>query len=195
MAEAKKASSKKSKPIADVARPNTSAPSASARPVIVTNRPILKDPMVIDKDDPPAKDDSAANTVTVKVVPATENKPAEDAKPAESKELTKTPVPPADDTPRSGFNDEEPAKPAADAAEQEAAEAAQAEHDTAIQKLVDSKQYFLPINTVEKRKSKRFVALGIILSVVLALAWADIALDAGLIQINGVKPLTHFFSN
>jgi hypothetical protein len=39
------------------------------------------------------------------------------------------------------------------------------------------------------------VALGVVLAIVLALAWADIALDAGLIQINGVKPVTHFFSN
>jgi len=71
----------------------------------------------------------------------------------------------------------------------------QTEHEAAVQKLIDNKQYFLPINSVEKRKTKRFVALGILLSLVLAVAWVDIALDAGIIQLNGVKPVTHFFSN
>jgi hypothetical protein len=71
----------------------------------------------------------------------------------------------------------------------------QAEHDAAIQKLVDSKKYFLPINAVEKRRSKRFVAVGVLLSLLLLAAWADIAADAGLISVPGVKPVTHFFSN
>jgi hypothetical protein len=87
-------------------------------------------------------------------------------------------------------------KPADKVAEEQAkAEEEKKKKEEAVQKLVDSKQYFLPINSVEKRKSKRFVALGIILAVLLAVAWADIALDAGLIQINGIKPVTHFFSN
>jgi hypothetical protein len=37
--------------------------------------------------------------------------------------------------------------------------------------------------------------LGILLVVVLAVAWVDIALDAGLVEIGNVKPMTHFFSN
>jgi hypothetical protein len=80
-------------------------------------------------------------------------------------------------------------------AEINAAAEAQAKHDEAIQKLVESKQFFLPINAVEKRKTKRFIALGVVCSLLLLLAWADIALDAGLVQIPGVKPVTHFFSN
>ncbi|HVX24486.1 MAG TPA: hypothetical protein VG992_04065, partial [Candidatus Saccharimonadales bacterium] len=77
-----------------------------------------------------------------------------------------------------------------------AAEAAkQAEHDAAMQKLVDSKQYFLPINAVEKRKSKHFVIFGVFLALVLAAAWVDIALDAGIITISHIKPVTHLFSN
>lgn len=80
--------------------------------------------------------------------------------------------------------------------EAEAAEAEkQAAHDAEIQKLADDKKYFLPINTVEKRKTKRFVILGIVLSIILAVAWVDVALDAGLIHLGGIKPVTHFFSN
>lgn len=79
--------------------------------------------------------------------------------------------------------------------ELEAAEIArQEQHDTEMQKLVDSKKYFLPVNAVERRRSKRFIALGILLSLFLAAAWLDIALDANLVKINGIEPVTHFFS-
>ena len=47
MSEAKK---KTAKPIADVSHPGKSAPSSTSKPVIVTNRPILKDPMMVDED-------------------------------------------------------------------------------------------------------------------------------------------------
>ena len=36
--------------------------------------------------------------------------------------------------------------------------------------------------------AKRIVILGVLLAVLLALAWVDIALDAGLVNVNGVKP-------
>src|SRR5690348_15469367 len=34
------------KKVFDVAKPGKSAPSSSAKPIIITNRPVLKDPMV-----------------------------------------------------------------------------------------------------------------------------------------------------
>jgi hypothetical protein len=61
--------------------------------------------------------------------------------------------------------------------------------------LVASGEYFLPISTVEKRRSRNFVASGVILSVLLLVLWVDIALDAGIIDLGGLKPLTHFFSS
>ncbi|HEX5744210.1 MAG TPA: hypothetical protein VFX84_02050 [Candidatus Saccharimonadales bacterium] len=78
------------------------------------------------------------------------------------------------------------AKPKADA---------EAEEDPKIRKLVESKRYFLPINAVEHRRSARFATMGVILALILAAAWVNIALDAGLIHIDGVKPVTHLFSN
>ena len=50
MAAAKKPTSTSTdKKIFDVAKPGKSAPTASSKPIIITNRPILKDPMVVDK--------------------------------------------------------------------------------------------------------------------------------------------------
>lgn len=199
MAETKKPAAK---PIIDIAHPGKSAPSATSKPVIVTNRAILKDPMMADQgnQEPDLPDKEAAPTLA----PSRSGRP--NLKPtAVASEDTSATEPSSDPTP-------EPAKlsPAEDAATADDDEAtaagqteqqlaaedeAHAKHEAEIQKLIDAKQYFLPINAVEKRRSKRVVLLGVIVSLLLALAWADIALDAGLIQINGVKPATHFFSN
>ncbi len=73
--------------------------------------------------------------------------------------------------------------------------AKQAKHRAAIEKLVESKQYYLSINSVEKRRSRRFVALGVIFSLLLIAAWVDIALDAGLTSNAANLPHTHFFDN
>lgn len=63
-----------------------------------------------------------------------------------------------------------------------------------IQKLIDDQIYFLPINTIEKRRAKRFMLVWIGAGLLLGAAWIDIALDAGLIHSTVVKPLTYFFS-
>lgn len=154
----------------DVVSDDKTAPDTSAKPIIVTNRPIMKDPMVTEK---PAEKRAVNKPKPAKTIVTPDLKP--------SVELPK---------------EEKPAPKAVDPEVTEKAEAAeQAEHDATVQKLVDGKQYFLPINAVEKRKSRRFILLGVVLSLVLAVAWVDVALDAGLIHISGLKPATHFFSN
>ncbi|MGC1176773.1 MAG: hypothetical protein WA843_01775 [Candidatus Saccharimonadales bacterium] len=256
MSEPKKPAPKR---IIDVAHPGKSSPALTSKPVLVTNRPILKDPMVVDESEPGDAAAGALQKVTVKTAASgTTIKPI-GPPPLEKADKT----PPANDdlsdeikrskepTPDLASTDEDALEPSSDATAQtddadsagskdekatqskplkkdadgkkpaaaeatntekspsatqknaagqiqkklEAEDAAQSAHAITIQKLVDSKQYFLPINAVEKRRSKRFVSLGILLSIILALAWADIALDAGLIHVSSVKPLTHFFSN
>ena len=68
------------------------------------------------------------------------------------------------------------------------------EHSLKVAQLVNDGTYFLPINSLEKRRAKRSAFIGIVLVIVLGLAWGTIALDAGIIAIDGVKPVTHFFS-
>ena len=288
-----------SKAIMDVAHPGKSAPSANSKSVITGNRPLLKDPMMVDgtasqndksadsslasvsnksvaqpltapllDNDKQAKTDSpeaaspsedptsaAEPAETASSEPATTDEkgadepselsdsispdPSPEAQVATETEAVETPEKPAnndaatvpdndsvDDQPKADKPEPEtPTKPdqpdqppsdETDGAESKPAEAdtgeatsqskekaKQAEAETnqeaqrqaAIDKLADSKKYYLPINAVEKRRSRRFVILGIILSLLLIVAWADIALDAGLIHVNGIKPVTHFFSN
>lgn len=227
--------------IADVAHPGKTPPSDTSKPIIITNRPVLKDPMVVEDnaadkvavtvakphvskvltpDKPVATtqtDDSAApeeaasgsaepenskkpaKPVTPKApeAPAEEEKsiaeaaPKTDDQPATDTETAA----PAEETTEATPDDDTPKTPQPAPADLQAETAKRAEHEAAIQKLVESKQFYLPINSVEKRRTKRVMLLGVVLSIVLAAAWLDIALDAGLVQLGGLKSVTQFFGN
>lgn len=62
-----------------------------------------------------------------------------------------------------------------------------------IEALVLSKRFFLPIKSQEKRNN-RLVLIGVVICILLAIAWVDVALDSGLINNNYHLPHTHFFS-
>lgn len=63
------------------------------------------------------------------------------------------------------------------------------------EKIIDSKQYYLPINSVERhRRSLDRTIFILMLVLVLALVWLDIVMDAGILKIGGIQPLTHFFA-
>lgn len=74
-----------------------------------------------------------------------------------------------------------------------AAEAIAKEREAEVEKIIESQQFFLPINAVERRKTKRHLLVALLIMVVLGIAWADLALDAGILQIDGVKAPTDFF--
>jgi hypothetical protein len=147
--------------------------------------PATEHQLPAEEAEPPAAADPMPDTATQVSEDATSNN---DSVPVSAELPGADPVP-AEDQSIEGS----PKNAAAKKAEAEAAE--QARHDAALQELVDSKQYALPINTVERRQTKRFVLLGIGLSVLLILIWLDIALDAGIFKLGGLKPVTHFFSN
>lgn len=240
MAESKKAASKR---IIDVQHADKAPAQDNSKPVIVTNRPILQDPMVVDKttEEEPVAKTTGGTTIqplTAPEVPGTKSKskteePAEaSGKPEQNQEAeqaqTEEPAPQVDETktlaeldaeaknkvskPEPAPQENEPAeseddKKADDAADssvgqktddqvtqdEELEAAEQARKDEELQKLAESKKYFLPINTVEKRRCKQVVIAGVVLSLILIVAWLDIALDAGLIQLGGVKAVTNFF--
>lgn len=195
----------------DIDKPGKSAPSATSKPVIVSNRPLLKDPMVVDENTASKTEESEkeelAHATGPKVKPlgapikgdddGTENKADQAAEDKGSAPEPKTE--PQEEAPAGDNSQPTESQPAAGKETQPKSDdtkaAEQVRHDADTQKLIDSGKYELPINSVEKRKTKRFVVLGVLLAILLTLAWIDIAADAGLIQINGVKPVTHFFSN
>lgn len=206
MAEAKKSEVKGD--IFDVAKPGTSAPSSSAKPIIVTNRPVLQDPMMVADDNKP----EAANPTPV-VSPSTKKKieplhpaadtalemktepqpaPASAAEPNTNETVTPTPKANIDlntEPSESETTAGDKKKPETDEALQKKA----AERAAELETLTESRKYYLPINQIEKRKNKRYAILGACFIVLLGVAWADVALDAGLITIPGITAPTHLF--
>lgn len=209
--------------LTDVAKPGKSSPSPTSRPVIVTHRPILKDPMVNHEDESPKPDKptlkapskraAELESLSIPKLPVEtedapdesttqhEDMPSKESAPAPKKEAdtTASEVADKDDAKVDTPDDAVPtppldAKAARPDDEDEVALAAQEKHVANVQKLIETKKYFLPINSVEKRRAKHTLILGIGVSILLLLAWANIALDAGLITIDGVEPVTHFFS-
>lgn len=249
---------KKPYTIIDINHPGKSAANASGVPVIVSNRPVLKDPMVVDNsDEEPAtgetvlkrtkkinvkplgdEDDEVAtkpeehdSTKTIAEIAVEADAKAVDKKsksqpdetskdkPGKSESAKEDEVPvddvnePADSKPEA--EPEEP-EPEADEstenddvltgeldegdkklgdADPKAAEAARkaAEKQLALDKLAAAGTYELPINAVEKRRVKRFAIIIVAVLILLCAAWVDLALDAQLIQINGVNAPTDFF--
>ena len=79
------------------------------------------------------------------------------------------------------------------AKQQAEAEAQAAQHAAEIAQLIKEEKYALPINTKEKRKL-RFIIIGGIVAILLAVVWLDVALDTGIISNSFNLPHTHFFS-
>jgi len=196
--------------------PPASDTTTETKPVAKPSTAIKLKPLEEPKEVAPEAEDKVSESESIPVKTAGSAKPDEgpktladikkpEAKSEEApapKEEAESDSKPAEKSPETGAesaqtdnNEESDAGKPVDPAAAEAEEAKRAKHDAEIQKLADSKQYYLPINAVEKRKTKRFIALGVLLSLLLVVFWVDVALDAGLIHLSGIKPLTHFFSN
>ncbi len=231
--------------IFDVAKPGVLTPAtATARPVIITNRAVMQDPMMVAKPqsdladkDPTARAQNMSPKMVIKpfsgraqdtdtdgvlepgetaiIHPAAE--PSEDSKVTESS--ADTPATESDRQPavaETGKTQEDlaahsdaAATPSTadstaassdeptevdlneDTAKMEAEAKAQDELDT----LVEQKKYFLPINAISLRRSKHVSIFGVLLIILLAVVWLDIAMDAGFITVPGLHALTHLFHN
>ena len=210
MSEEKKPTSKPKK-IIDVAHPGDSAPSPNSKSVIITHRPTIQDPMMNaaekpadteDSTEPAAPSDVAHSAHTV-LQPLTAPEPAEESEPEVEAE-PKTEEPKPAEKPETDAKPPEASGTGTDAklgtkdiqteAQMAASDDAETKRQADLQVLVDSKKYYLPINTLETKRTKQFVLVGVLLSLILIIAWADIALDAGLIHIGNLKAVTHFFN-
>lgn len=244
--KADKPAAKSAPKVFDVAHPGKSKPSATSRPIIVSNRPILQDPMVsstIPSDVASAEDKPSPATVKVTIKPletaeepkaektdrsdktiaelaaeaengatkSTDTAPKkEDDKPAEadpkaSETAESTPEADAKSSEASKPDDEasttetksddtQPTEDSKDAKQTAELEAAAKKREE-INGLVESRDYFLPINAVERHRSKVVAIFGLVLILALGALLVDLLLDVGFIRLGGVHSLTHFFSS
>jgi hypothetical protein len=199
----------------DIAKPGRSglATSATTKPVIISNRPVMQDPMMV-SDAPKDTEPSTAPVLkpTKKVVIKPLHDDIEPDAAAEPAPIVQTPqlvtadiitpivkkpeLPePEEDEPEAPAEKVTAPVAALSADEQSEADAQKAAARVSrLEKLIEDEQYFLPINTVEERRSRRLAILGAILIIVLSLAWYDSALDAGLVPNTYNLPHTSFFS-
>lgn len=200
----------------DVTSPDKAAADSTSRPLIVGNRPLLQDPMMVVpeapgdnlKTAPPLKPEisrPAPSKVLIQPI-IDETSDGAAGEPTDAGSTAKVTRSPSviDPSPQSAGKpvsappaaELEPAATGKTPDEEVAAkDEAELKHAADLENLVESKQYFLPINAVEHRRSRRSALAGILLVVVLAMALADIALDAGLVSFGHIQPLTHFFHN
>lgn len=166
---------------------------ASKQKIIITKRAVIKAPTgpIEDTSAEPQAVSVAISRPSLDMVPTASKKimPLEsslkpDALPDEALENQPTTKPVSEST------DTDVVEPKEDPKNEDA------EIDTSqqVNDLIASGSYFLPINTLEKKRAKRAAVLGVIVIIILAGAWFNIALDAGLIKVGGVKSVTHFFS-
>ena len=207
MAEAD--SKKDPKKLMDVSKPGKTAPSTTAKPVIVGHKPLLQqDPMVNPSG---AEDKEEINTEAshaAKVIePPTEAEQAPQTDEAEQTEAVETPTEPEkteEQTPAL-----EPAKETEPAEDNSAvvdavAEQANAKKKTdelsqeekkkqeAVAKLIEEKTYFVPIKIASRKRNAR--ATIFILIVLLLLVGVYLAADAGIISLPFKLPI-HIIPN
>jgi len=244
---------KKVSTITDIKSPGQTKPSATARPIVVSDRPMVaNDPMMVTDngseqvpaaDEPKtapivsrtaktlqpmhdaeelATDESAPTPeaeTQAEVAAATEastddNAPAPGkkdvvtAKPDGAESEAPTPAAPAaEDTAESApaeatpaaetpaaDDDTQPADAAQNDDEAAAEDAAAREREAEMQKLIDSRQFFVPVNAVEQKRSIRTSIWLTLLVIVLAVVLVDFMLDANVILLLTKLPHTHFFT-
>jgi hypothetical protein len=203
--------------IVDIQPPKDVAAEASGRPLVVTNRPVLTDPMV--KSDADAGSDVAAVPMartgkTIKPLDSVEDtseketslasepgspsgapktEPAAAEAPSESEVApsAETPAPTdIEDTKGDGPDLTRDAEAEATAAETKAEEARLAREEE-LEGLIASGKYFVPINAAARKRTRIYVVLFLVCAVLAAVVLLDLALDMGVIKSS--LPHTNFF--
>lgn len=176
----------------DVAKPGKTAATATSRPVIVGHGSTLKkDPMVNSSED--EKEDTEKVPVRshgpVTIQPLNEITGQDDESKTEEpndSDISDTKAPPensdaaAVDALANEANDKKEAQKENDEAAKRALE---------LEKIIESKQYFVPVGEAKRRRSNQRILMVILLLLVLSISGINFAADAGMLSI-GVDPLT-----
>lgn len=205
---------KRENKVFDIAKPSSTPADATSKSIIVNHGPVMRDPTLVEQSpettnstEPVLKVsheltlEPSADTISSLTDQHAESSPitVKIDSPSVSEEPQIAPKPEVIPTPE--IQEVKPAekseaemsdldKQKNDEQEKQAAE----ERAVIIDDIVSSGKYFLPINMIEKKKNQRMAVYGVILCLLLAVAWVDVALDAGLIGNNLNIPHTHFFA-
>lgn len=162
-------------------------------------KPIIPEPPVPPvekKADIKPPEPKPAPTVVADIVKPEASNPV--AKP----ELTPAPATPTEPEPDASEHDNDTTENASDdqlAPNQALDEAKRKEEEAKAarlaeqEKIIASKQYYLPIKNVAARRGLARSLIILFFVLILAVVWFDVVLDAGILHIGGLQPVTHFF--
>lgn len=190
--------------ITDIKGPDKVAPATTSRPLLVTNRPVITDPMMV-KTSEPADVSVSAETVnrTIKVIKpmalqgsedASSSEPIEALPPSSSDQVADSKPPSLDQEP-AGVNEPDQRDTEAEAERTKTALAeAEASRQEELDALIASGKYVVPVGAVQRRRSRVYVTVLCLVGVLLAALLFDVLLDAGIIKLSWSIPHTHFFT-
>ena len=184
----------------DVMKPGATTPESTGRPIIVTNRPIMQDPMVKEAD---TSDDKAAEETTPKgtvssgsskvIAPLGSQEKTDEATPAaetdetsddsdkpEVEAISSIPTP-EEEQAQAAVVDAVVASAGSNQSPEQQEQIAQDERHQRVQKLVESKKYVVPIGQVSRKKLHQQLFLLVGLAVVVFGAY--LAADMGYIPL------------
>lgn len=165
-------------PISDGAtKEATPEPAASEEPKVELTAAASK-AAVTDIPKPEAAEETP-KTTAAKPTKETEEAADEDATPEE---------------PGTDKADKKDGKASAETQKAIAEAAAAAKRDHELEALIDSKQFYVPVNAVARKREVKHSALMTIAVLLLALILIDLMLDSGLILLAERIPHTHFFT-
>lgn len=161
----------------DVSEPGKTPAGATSRPIIVSKGAAIKDPMMAESPKtavepalPPSATKKSLQPLSAE--PETTQATAADAAPSKSTPAD-TATEPTVEAPLDDIESTDESKHAA-------ADKADVERNQAVEKLITSKQYFVPIGAVAQRRNSRNTAL--LAVVLLLIVGAVLAIDAELIE-------------
>jgi len=203
--------------IFDISKPGKTAAEPSSKPIIVSNKPALQDPMVKEKIDDflaqdldePKKPEKKPETSEekpkiaaekVKIEPIKETEKTDEEKeatketPQEDKETPKDKKEPKETNDQKGvvgaIVDQASEKRKAEIEDQDTKK-----REKEISRLVESKKYFVPIGEKKRKRKTRHLLLLLVFVLIASVMTVDLLLDAKLIEINSIKPFTNFIKN
>lgn len=162
--------------MADIEEPGQTPATATSRPLIISKGSIIKDPMVhAEENQPEPPAEIAPPSVNKKVIEPLAA-PETETKVDEPKEPEVSPVETPDMDPEAELDPTDPKVNDKEFAEME-------KRQTAVDTLVKSKKYFVPIGAVAKRKAGR-QGVATIIILIIAVVAVVAAIDAELLAVN-----------
>jgi len=192
--------------IADIKGPGKVLPPATARPIIVGNNPTVPNDPMMTPGGTEKKDEVPTNTLSHMTksiepvsIPEVQSPKSAEVSPTEP-DSTEQPAEPGSDTAElpaavveeSAEEDIDPE--AAQTAAEAAVVEAKAKRDAELEAIIESGKYAVPIDAVQRKRSRITTILLCMLTIVLLVALLDVVADVGLVKLPSSVPHTHFFS-